>query len=162
MHRYRLTWTLLAWAPACLWAVVIWQLGGDGWSAPATSRFLGPLIEWLFPALDPETQQTLAAHLRKLAHPTVYGILACLAYPASLRTLRGQHGPRHALLTLLPIVLLALSDEWRQSGSTARTGSGFDVVLDLVGAFAAFWTVGLAERAVRRRRSESSGPRGGI
>jgi len=162
LHQYRLIWTLLAWAPAGLWALVIWQLGGDGWSAPTTSRFLGPLIEWIFPALDPETQRTLAASLRKLAHPTVYGILAGLAYPAGLRTLRGQHGIGHALITLLPIVFLAIADEWRQAGSTARTGSGFDVLLDLAGAFAAFWTAGFADRAFRRHRPESSGPRGRI
>ena len=160
LHQNRLIWTLLAWAPAGLWALVIWQLGGDGWSAPTTSRFLGPLIEWIFPGLDPETQQTLAAQLRKLAHPTVYGILACLAYPASLRTLRGEHGVRHALLTLLPIVLLAVADEWRQSGSTARTGSGVDVLLDLAGALTAYWTAGLIERTVRGRRFESSRSQG--
>ncbi|MAJ61195.1 MAG: hypothetical protein CBC48_15255 [bacterium TMED88] len=173
LHPYRLEepvrlsqnrpiWTLLAWAPAGLWALVIWQLGGDGWSAPTTSRFLGPLIEWLFPAFDPETQRTLAVSFRKLAHPTVYGILAGLAYPASLRTLRGQHGTAHALLTLAPILLLAVADEWRQSGSVARTGSGVDVLLDFAGATAAFWLAGFGERLVFQRRRKSSRPRGRI
>ncbi|MCH2184773.1 VanZ family protein [Myxococcota bacterium] len=162
MTQNRLIWTILAWAPAGLWALVIWQLGGDAWSAPTTSRFLGPLIEWLFPSLDPESQQALTAGVRKLAHPAVYGLLALLAYPASLRTLRGQRGVGQVLLTLGPTLLLAVADEWRQSGSAARTGSGADVVLDLMGAVTAFWLAGLGERFLRTRPPEPPGSQGRI
>ena len=159
MPQHRLTWTLLAWAPTALWALVIWQLGGDDWSAPTTSRFLGPLIEWIFPTLDIQTRMELAAALRKLAHPAVYGGLAILAYPASLRTLRGRRGVGQALLTLLPVVLLATADEWRQSASSVRTGSQFDVLLDLAGGIVALGLARLGERHVPHQRHKFFRPK---
>ena len=44
---------LSTWAPLLAWAGIVWQLGGDSFSATQTSRVLGPLIDWLLPGLRP-------------------------------------------------------------------------------------------------------------
>ena len=151
MTLARLLSILLAWMPALLWAAVIWQLGGDGWSAPATSRFLGPLVDWLFPMATPETREAWVAGIRKLAHPAVYGTLTALAYPASLWTLRVRRQIPTLILTLIPVLALASADEWRQAGSSLRTGSGWDVLLDGAGAIAVLLLIRLGESFVKRR-----------
>ena len=136
--------------PALVWAAVIWQLGGDGWNAPATSRFLGPLVDWLFPMATSETREAWVAGIRKLAHPAVYGTLTALTYPAGLWTLRMHRPIPTILLALLPVFALAIADESRQAGSSLRTGSGWDVLLDGAGAIAVLLLIRLSESFVKR------------
>jgi hypothetical protein len=42
-----------AWLLVALWASLVWWLGSDAFGASATSRYLGPLIEWLWPTASP-------------------------------------------------------------------------------------------------------------
>jgi len=126
---------LWAWLPALLWAVLIWHLGTDDFSAAETSRILVPLIEWLLPDADVRTRLEVVAFIRKAAHPAVYGVLAGLAYRAATRSISTRTSGRVAL-AVAPVLLLAVADEWRQSTSPARTGAGWDVALDMAGGFA--------------------------
>jgi VanZ family protein len=61
---------------------------------------------------------------RKATHLVVYGILGALAWRAG----RGR------FVALALCLLVASADEWRQSESAARSGSVWDVLLDLAGA----------------------------
>ena len=122
-----------AWGAAGLWALVVWNLGDDGFSATRTSRILGPLLAWLLPGLsDAATAQLLFA-IRKAAHLLEYALLALL----TLRALRlgGTLGATaSAAATLGLVASLAAADELRQSLSATRTGSPWDVLVDIAGA----------------------------
>jgi hypothetical protein len=142
---------LTAWLPVLVWAAVIWLLGGDSFSAPETSRILGPLIIWLWPDLDAETLARIVAGIRKLAHPGVYGLLAGLAFRAATRTAPARGSAQRAAIALLPVVALSIADEWRQSASTLRTGAPFDVALDLAGGLLVVALILSVEQWIGRR-----------
>lgn len=125
--------TRTAWAWACGWALFVWGLGGNDLSVENTSRFLGPLIAWLLPSISGEMNDGLQFVIRRTAHVMEYGLLAFLvlrAFVASGRPpLRGATLAAFCLATAF-----AAADETRQSLSTTRHGSVWDVGLDAVGA----------------------------
>lgn len=126
-----------AYAPLVLWTVLILILGSGAGSTAHTSRFIKPLIEFFFPDAAPDTFLLIHALIRKAAHLIEYAVLGLLAVRAyrgsSLPTLR-RHWAGFAFLTA---ALVAGIDEFNQSFDTSRTGSGWDVLIDLAGAAAA-------------------------
>jgi VanZ family protein len=141
---------VLAWVLVAIWAAIVWWLGSEQWSAGTTSRFLGPLIDWLWPTATPAERWTLLMGIRKLAHPSVYAVLAVLACRAALMS--GVSGlTRGAAAALALAVSLAGLDELRQTQTRTRTGQASDVLLDATGASAALAALGY----LRRRGSGS-------
>ncbi len=125
--------TVRAWALALLWAVFVWGLGRDDLSLEGTSRFLGPLFEFLFPGISSAANEQLQWAVRKAAHVTEYAALAALV----LRALWIGGWPQGRAATWLALVFataFAAADETRQSLSIARLGSIWDVALDAAGA----------------------------
>ena len=58
-----------------LWAAFVWGLGSDTLSEGQTSsRFIGPLIDWLFPDLSPDARYAVHYGIRKSAHLTEYAL----------------------------------------------------------------------------------------
>ena len=136
-----------AWLLVALWASLVWWLGSDAFGAPTTSRYLGPLIQWLWPGGTPAQHFALLMAIRKLAHPSVYAVLAGLAFRAAL--LSGVSGlARGAAIALAMAVSIAGLDELRQAQTPTRTGAASDVALDAAGA-----SVALAALAALRRRA---------
>jgi len=150
-HRRRV---ILAWTWVALWAGLIWILGGDAFSNSDTSEILLPWIQWLLDEIDPRTQYRIYAVLRKAAHPVEYAILAILAFRAAwIAARRGQR--RSALLTALFIVAsLAAADEARQALSPVRTGSPWDVLIDIAGALVALAGALFVSRRLRTPNPE--------
>jgi VanZ family protein len=139
-----------AWLLVALWAALVWWLGSDQFGAQTTSRYLGPLVDWLFPGASPQQRFALLMAIRKLAHPSVYGVLSGLAFRAVL--LSGVSGlARGAAIALAMAVSIAGLDELRQSGSRTRTGAVSDVALDAAGA-----SVAVAALSFLRRRDRVS------
>jgi len=140
---------LRAWLLVLLWAAVVWSLGGDSFSASETSRFLRPMIEWLFPEFSVSDMYRLLYAIRKTAHVVEYALLAVLILRAlwigSLRSLLQSLG-----LTLLLVATMAIADESRQGTSAARGGSGWDVLLDVSGGFLAVAIVLVIQSRLRR------------
>jgi len=126
--RFWIAWGLfLACATGVLW------LGSEDFGANYTAGYLGPLLEWLFPDKSALDRYYLHIRIRKLAHSSEYGLLALLAFRAvfvSLETLIA----RIVGLALLLVLLVAAIDESRQVLLPNRTGSIWDVGLDLLGA----------------------------
>lgn len=122
-----------AWVAVTLWAALVWTLGGDRFSAHETAGFLRPLIEWFVPEFSRKDMYQLLYGIRKAAHITEYALLALLTLRAlwigSIRSILASVG-----VTVFFVVSMALADEARQAQSAARTGSGWDVGLDLLGA----------------------------
>ena len=99
------------WTPVLLWAGVIFALS----SVPDLGTGLG----------------TWDLVLRKLAHMTVFGLLAAACVRGL--TFHGITG-RAALAGAATLALAyAISDEFHQTFVTGRSGSPIDVAIDLVG-----------------------------
>ena len=135
----------LAWLCVVVWIAAVQAFASDSFSANETSRFIGPLLRWLFPDADAESIASVHLAIRKSAHLVEYAILALLA----LRAFRVSLDRPLAWLAAASLVLalvVAVVDESRQAAAANRTGALSDVALDMGGAVSA---LALA-RAVRR------------
>ncbi|HWX37687.1 MAG TPA: VanZ family protein [Candidatus Sulfotelmatobacter sp.] len=129
-----------SWLPVVAWACVISLLSTDAFSTAHTSRFLIPVLHWIFPRASAETLDLMHAVIRKAAHLTEYFILGILLN----RALRGDPGwnPKWAIWAIVIAACYASLDEFHQSFVPSRTASPWDALLDTVGASAAqvvFW-----------------------
>jgi VanZ family protein len=122
--------------PVALWALFVWALGSDSFSAHETSRILHPLLSSLFPDLAPHEIWRLMYAIRKSAHVVEYAILAILVVRALWLGKRPSLA-FSAVLALAILVTFAAADERRQGRSSVRSGSHLDVLLDLSGGAAA-------------------------
>ncbi len=124
---------VIAWVAVALWAAIIWRLGGDDFSAKETSSIL---IEWfqaLFEKLHPRTRYQILIGVRKSAHFIEYAILAILTFRAAVISAGRNRLTSAAWLALFLVATLATADEARQAFSHSRTGSAYDLLLDLLG-----------------------------
>jgi VanZ family protein len=120
-------------APLILWIGIVLFASTGNASMSETSRFIRPLLEFLFPGSPPETLVVYHNYIRKLAHFTEYGILAFFASLAFSNSAR-NFLRRNWFFAAFGIVLLtAAIDETNQSFNQARTGSIYDVMLDCAG-----------------------------
>ena len=136
-------------APLLFWIGVIFYLSGTGGSFGESSRYIKPLLEFLFPSASPETIALYHAFLRKAAHPTVYGILSLFAARAFLTSSKAVLRRMWFPAALLAALIIASLDEFNQSMLASRTGAAGDVALDLAGAAVA----ALLLLVLRQRRS---------
>jgi len=152
---------LTPWIPVILWIAVIVGLGSSAFQHDQTSRFIGPILRWLFPDWSDARIAGLHGLLRKSAHLMEYAIAAVLAYRARQLGARGRSRAALALPALGLVACVALADEGRQATIESRTGSPRDVALDVTGGVLG---LGAAPFIVRRRngsgaRREPGGPR---
>lgn len=142
----------VAWLLVGVWATVIWQLGTDGFSMGRT----GPVLEWLIALfgadVDYETRFDLHVLLRKSAHFLEYALLALLAFRAAWVSAGRARILTACWIALFLVGTLAAADEIRQSVSAVRTGSPWDVVIDLTGGCVGLVGVSLLARRMRRLR----------
>ena len=138
---------LKAWIAAILWLIVISIESTAYLSAHNTSRFLFPLLHYLF-GMSLERFEPLHFFLRKCGHVFGYGLLSILLFRAWRETLPALGNPRWtfrwANIAVLGTALVASLDEWHQSFIPSRTGTPRDVLLDTCAAIAAqilvfFW-----------------------
>lgn len=125
-------WRVWLWsyAPLFVWVGVIFYLSSDSGSMSNTSRFLRPILVFLFPSADEPTLLFYHGIVRKLAHLTEYAVLGVLAARAfCLAEFR-----HWAVISLIFSTTIAMIDEINQSFSNSRTGSPYDVLIDCVGA----------------------------
>ena len=101
------------WSAVILWMGMIFAVS----ATPSIATPLEPLYDFAF---------------KKLAHVTVYAILALLLFRA-LR-LHITHKGRALLMAALVAVLYAFSDEWHQTFVPGREGTVRDVAFDAIGA----------------------------
>jgi VanZ family protein len=138
---------LRRWLPVVLWIALILALGQGSFSADATRSRLAPLLRLL--GFGPEALETAHTLLRKGAHVGEYAVLGALAERAPRGAAPGARAARAALLA----AAIAASDEALQARQPSRTGSPWDVALDLAGA-----GLGIALARGRRRRRAGARP----
>lgn len=124
---------LWRYAPLVGWIGFIFFASTGAMSASNTSRIIGPLFRWLFPAIT--EAQLLLVHftVRKSAHFTEYAILALLAARAFIPSTRQVLRRRWFIAALALVALVALLDEYNQSFNAARTGTIWDSLIDISG-----------------------------
>jgi VanZ family protein len=123
-----------SWWPALLWALVIFSLSTDLFSAEHTGRVLEPVLRWVYPSISIETFLLIHHLIRKTAHFTEYFIFCVLLY----RGVRGTGiGWRWSwgLGALFIAAAYSALDEVHQAFVASRTASPYDSLLDSVGAF---------------------------
>jgi len=137
-------------APVVLWLGFIFFASSNSFSASNTSRFIGPLVLWLFPDTSQETLTTIHFVVRKLAHFSEYALLGILAARA-FRTSPNPSIHRYwFLISAALIVIYALLDEYHQSFVPTRTASLVDSLIDISGGLTALIVLS------RRRASNTS------
>jgi VanZ family protein len=138
---------LKAWIAAILWLIVIAIESSALLSAHNTSRFLYPLLHFLF-GMDWDRFEIWHFYLRKTGHVIGYATLSILLFRAWRATLPAMSevrwASRWATIAILGTALVASLDEWHQSFLPSRTGRWQDVVLDTCAGIAAqiviyFW-----------------------
>jgi VanZ family protein len=142
----------LAWVAVAIWTAVIGTSSGAEFSESSTSRFVGPLLRWLLPDIDQQTLEAAHFFVRKSAHAAEYGVLALLSSRA-LRLSLSVSPASIAGIALGLVLAVACADETRQAFTPPRTGSPWDVGLDLAGGAAA---LGLLE-VIRRLLPSGAG-----
>ena len=124
---------LKAWIAAILWLIVIAIESTQYLSAHNTSRFLFPLLHYLF-GLTRQQFEPVHFFMRKGGHVFGYGLLSILLFRAWRETLPVLGNPkwtfRWASVAVLGTALVASLDEWHQSFLPSRTGTPRDVLLD--------------------------------
>lgn len=136
-HRHEL---IKAWIAAILWMIVIAIESTSYLSANNTSRFLYPLLHYLF-GITWHQFEPWHFLIRKGGHVVGYALLSLFLYRAWKETLPAAGNPkwtgRWTGIALFGTALIASLDEWHQSFLPSRTGRWQDVVLDTVAAICA-------------------------
>jgi len=118
------------WLPVVAWSAVILIASDETFSAANSGA-------WVRAILGRDLPYVLHVLIRKLAHLVEYGILGALAFRAARVDV-----PRRAMAVALAVALLvSMIDEVHQSTLASRTGTGWDVLLDLIGAGIALWLI---------------------
>jgi VanZ family protein len=143
---------LTAYAPLVIWVVVIWGLGSGLGAMNETSRFIRPLLEFLFPSAAPESLTLIHGYIRKFAHLFEYALLAILAINA-FRAFR-----QRIFIALGVVLAVASIDEFNQSFDLRRTGTPFDVFIDLAGGLVGLGLWWLVVKFRKRRTKPSTAP----
>ncbi|HVT14338.1 MAG TPA: VanZ family protein [Fimbriimonadaceae bacterium] len=127
--------------PAILPAVVLMLLG---WIISYFSSAHGgatPMVSWVMRHLHlgQHAAEVLVIAVRKTIHFTFYGFVTLMGLVTATRN--GSAGKVCAVAALLTTLAYASFDELRQSSQPDRTGSAWDVLLDLTGGSVALGAV---------------------
>lgn len=127
------------WLPPLVIMVLIFIGSTAILSGENTSRFLVPLLKFIFPFADMESLTRVRWVLRKIAHIGEYALLAFFYWRAISGTFNtsrviGKWNRKHAMIAWAAAVVYAASDEYHQSFVPSRVGSIMDVGFDSLGA----------------------------
>jgi VanZ family protein len=125
--------TIVRYGPLLLWIGFIFFASTNEFSAGNTSRFIRPVLLWLFPQITEDELTTVHLLTRKAAHFFEYAVLAFLARRAFVTSARSFIQQHWFAWSLVLIVLGSLLDELHQSFVPSRTGSIYDSVIDVAG-----------------------------
>ena len=124
---------LFRYAPLFLWIGVILFASTTQGEMSSTSRFIRPLLVFLFPTTPEEILQMYHGYIRKFAHFAEYATLAFFASRAFWSSSIGIFRKYWFIFAFGLVVCIASIDEYNQSFNVLRTSSMSDVLLDASG-----------------------------
>jgi VanZ family protein len=130
---------LKTWIAAILWLGIILAESTNYGSAENTSRFLYPLLHFLF-GVDPAHFQVWHSVIRKTGHFVGYFTLSLLLFRSWRATFPFPGASwtiQWARISFFMTALVASLDEWHQTYLPKRTGNLHDVLLDSTAALVA-------------------------
>jgi len=133
---------------------LIFTGSGDAQSYVHSSRFLEPLLHWLFPQMLQANVEAVHHVFRKCCHLTEYAVLALLIWRALHRVpnnLPEWSWPKVGG-TILVVFLYASSDEFHQSFVPNRTPLVSDVFIDTAGGVLGLLGLWLTRKIYYRKR----------
>jgi VanZ family protein len=147
---------LLPWLWVACWATLIWTFGGDSFSFSESGNTILPWLDWLTGDLDYRTRYRIYIAIRKSAHFIEYAILAMLTFRASLISASRTQLATAAWVALFIVTSLAAADEARQAFSPVRTGSPYDVLIDVTGGLLTVFGLLVITRRLRQSDAAES------
>ena len=142
-------------APVILWIALIFYLSSSSGASANTSRFVRPLLEWLFPLASEDLLAIYHGYVRKCAHLFIYGGLTLLSYRAFVGSSIGWIGRLPYVWALGLVAVVGALDELNQSFNALRTGTASDILIDLLGGLLAGVLIILARAALGRVPEDS-------
>jgi VanZ family protein len=127
------------WLPSIIWLTVIATESTNFGSSEHTGRILYPIFRFVF-KIDPAEFAVWHILLRKLGHFVGYFTLSVLLFRSWRATFPRISTPwclQWATVAFLSASLVAVLDEWHQSGMPSRTGTVRDVIIDITAGLAA-------------------------
>lgn len=121
------------WLPVILWMGVIFWMSTGTFSADNTSRFIVPVLHFLFPWFLPQDVDLAHGVIRKAGHATEYFVLGLFLFRAFRGSSSGGWHLRWTIYSVIWVVLYAMSDEFHQSFVASRKASLIDVGIDSAG-----------------------------
>ena len=98
-----------------------------------TSKFIGPVLKFIFPAASQEVLLNYHYIIRKIAHVTEYAVLGGLTCRALFISCYACFRSSWWIAAICFVVFIAILDEFNQSFNDLRTSSPYDVMLDVLG-----------------------------
>ncbi|MGI9035357.1 MAG: VanZ family protein [Pyrinomonadaceae bacterium] len=141
-------------APLLLWIGVVLFASTGNASMAQTSRFIRPVLEFLFPNAPDETLQIYHFYIRKSAHFTEYAILAFWAARAFAGSAKPFLRKYWFIISFILVLTIASIDETNQSFNPSRTGSPRDVLLDCAGGAFMILIFAIFRTAKDRKKTE--------
>lgn len=150
-------WKVRLWRylPLLFWLGFIFFASTGEMSASNTSRFIRPVLLWLFPNISEPTLELIHVLIRKCAHFAEYALLALLAARAFTTSSKSFLRNHWFLSSLLLVIIYALLDEYHQTFVSSRMGSIYDSMIDTTGGLAALVVFSLWRKWRDKKRGES-------
>jgi hypothetical protein len=136
------------WLPVIFWGLMMFGASTSAGSAQRTSRFLTPFLRWLFPEISHDALILAHVGVRKLSHLVEYAVLSALLLRAVRRSPWQPPKPwrwREAGWALACAIVVASGDEYFQTFWPGRSGTPWDVLVDVLGTsggLALVWLIG--------------------
>jgi len=121
------------WLPVILWMGVIFGMSTGTFSSEHTSRFIVPLLNFLFPWLSPQNVDLMHELIRKAVHAAEYFVLGLLLFHAFRSDASQKWRPQWTIYAVIGVMLYAVCDEFHQSFVDSRGASLADVAIDSAG-----------------------------
>lgn len=157
LSHHTLRGRLWRYGPLALWIGLIFFASTGNLSASNTSRFMRPLLLWLFPDISLSDLLFVNFLVRKAAHITEYALLALLAARAFLTSSHDKLRTKWFIAAFALVAVCALLDEYHQSFLGTRTSTIYDSLIDMCGGAIALALV-LLWRSCRRSKAGGISP----
>ena len=159
MEAHSVRGRIWRYGPVIIWMAFILLASSSGFSAINTSRIIRPLLVWFFPDITEERIKLTHFLVRKAAHVTEYAILGWLTARALSTSSQKYLRQGWFLAGLLPILSVALVDEYHQSFVPSRTASVYDSAIDIAGGLLGLLAFAYLRHRIIGGRTSAYSPR---